>query len=147
MFMKQLNDYSCSPVCLYNVGVWAYGAYPYKYLYEKCMTDEEGTYDEDFEKILRNQWNNVKVTRKRDWGFDDINSFLRKPSTAVVLAHRETWLSGGDDMHHSLWLGPNFAVNLKKGHIYSKDENVEDIALHTLTDTDDTPIVYFLEKR
>jgi len=144
MFKRQLNDYTCSPVLLYNIGVWMGELIDLSSMIYQCKTTIDGTDDENFEAVLYRLWPSLSIKKDADI---NIVEFLSKPNTAIALAHRETWEEDYGEEHHSFWLSPNLAINLKENELYTKNEHIIDVIDDTDLFTDSVVTIYFLEKK
>jgi len=132
-YICQHDDYSCSPVCLYNVGQWLGDAVSLKFLTTLCHTDVDGTEDKYFNKTLRSTWNNLHVVKKRAWNNSTIFHHFENGG-AVVIAHLDT----DNEWHHSFWTGYRQGINTLCQEFYIYD------VLQRTVDAGATPDVYFL---
>ncbi len=126
-FIKQLNDYTCSPVCLYNIGMWLGQPKLFELLKLDCNTDKHGTTEEDFELMLKSKFYGLKITRITHKGlnFARIRNHLQKPNAAIAVTCYETWETKGE-IHDSLWLSEDLSINLK-GDVYCKEYSIANI--------------------
>ena len=150
MFRCQSSDHTCSPVLLYNIGQWLGMPVRMSDCLRLCKTDENGTYDEDFEKALYNMWPNKLRIIKYENPFSKMTyakfmKLFNQNNIAIALGHYEIWDPNGE-MHHSLWLAPRLAINLKPNLVYCKDEEIYQVITQTPMRSSEPALCYILEQ-
>ena len=99
-FITQANDWTCSPVALYNVQEWAdvSNKKSLQYFIKKCKTDKNGTCDDHFEAALKNIPDmtaiktDLRYLHRIDTRFNLLmwmRSILLYPNCALLIGHKD----------------------------------------------------------
>jgi hypothetical protein len=105
-YYKQRNEYSCAVIAILNALVWAgvkSATYDkmYKKLIKDCKTDRDGTFDEDFERVL------TKYAQKHNFIVKEVRAewvtlirYLKYDNCSIIVSHLDF---DKQEWHYSFW--------------------------------------------